>query len=151
LPHRSPGSSSQFGQSGFLSHTFSREMHIPPPHSNCVLGSHLGAGDAVTEGAHRYTLSARYEVSTSEAGIGRYSLQFSSSLWSLHSAWPEQCRCPGMHALFLHWNWSGRHVTFWHRATLSSLPPGQSLSPSQTQDWWMHVMRSSHSNSRERQ
>lgn len=50
LPQRSPGSSSQFGQSGFLSHTLLRGMHIPPPHSNCVFGSHFGTGAAGSVG-----------------------------------------------------------------------------------------------------
>ena len=56
-----------------------------------------------------------------------------------------------MQARFRHWNWSGLQVTLWHLTTLSSLPPGQSLSPSQTQDWWIQVSLSSHSNSRGRQ
>ena len=97
-----------------------------------------------------------------------YSLQFSSSLPSLHSSVPEHWRCPGMQVplrhlrgkqvsfrLFMsvcrsvtHLNWSDRHSTAVpHCSRSSSDPSGQSSSPSHSQELWMQYERSKHWNS----
>lgn len=73
-----------------------------------------------------------------------YLQQFNSSLPSSHSALPEHIKCPGMHVWSLHWNWSGRHVTFWQFGAASSSPFGQSLPPSHSQLLCMQLMRSLH-------
>lgn len=94
-------------------------MQVFLPQSNWVLGSHL---DSMS--SHCF-----------------------SSLPSVQSAFPLQCRCPEMQLLSLHWNWSALQVTFKQFVGDSSEPSGQSLSPSQSQFLWMQESWSPQSNS----
>lgn len=77
-------------------------------------------------------------------------LQLRSSEPSLHSALPEQWKCPGIHERSLHWNWSGRQVILRQFGAVSSSPCGQSFSPSHNQLLCMQVIRSLHWYSRDR-
>lgn len=70
--------------------------------------------------------------------------QFNSSLPSIQSFLPLHINTPGIQDLFLHWNWSERHVIFWHIGGISSSLSGQSLPPSQSQLLCIHVIRSLH-------
>lgn len=139
MPHLPTGSSCESGQSIFESQTFEFGMHMPPPQSNSVFASHFRIGIAVY--THKITMIIGSKTNFS---TNWNLLQLNSSLPSAHSAFPEHIKWPGIQVRSLHWNWSGRQVTFWQCGGFSSSPCGQSTPPSQSQLLWMHVMRSLH-------